>query len=64
MPKNKCRSVYMLSKKAEKKCWEDLVTCKGHVNLGDNPEYSLNLANFHRKIFDSDSDSYSHEDVA
>ena len=46
-----------MAKKEERDCWANLITSNGFLQVGEKPDSSLNLTNFHRKSIEFDSDS-------
>ena len=63
-PEKEYRGKYRFTKKAEKKCSEELVSCKGYKNQDDKPENPFNFTHLDRISFDLDSYSNSLESIA
>ena len=56
-PTRKYQSMYRMTKKVEKQCWNDLIAHNKFKNPKEKSELSFNLTHLHRKSFESELDS-------
>ena len=58
------KSIYKLSKKEKKNCWDNLIASNGFLNTSEKTESSFNFTNFHIRSFESNSNLDQLEVVA